>query len=78
MQINPENYQSQPPLPEVVPEAHTDSSVHLTTFVLLFFCNLLNSGLIDVASCAGPSGSRTVSNARDGAAGELAVESPLT
>jgi len=45
---------------------------------LLFFCNLLNSGLIDVASCAGPSGSRTVSDARDGAAGEPAVESPLT
>lgn len=78
MQTNPENYQSRPPLPEVVPEAHTDSSVHLTTFVLLFFCNLLNTGLIDVALCAGPSGSRTVSNARDGAAGELAVESPLT
>ena len=36
IQINPENYQSRPPLPEVVPVAHTDSSVHLTTFVLLF------------------------------------------
>ena len=31
MQINPENYQSRPPLPEDVPLAHTDSSVHLTS-----------------------------------------------
>ena len=36
VQINPKNYQSRPPLPEVAPEAHTDSSVPLTTFALLF------------------------------------------
>ena len=34
VQITLENYQSRPPLPDVVPEAHTDSSVHLTSFVL--------------------------------------------
>ena len=34
MQVNPENYQSRPPLPEDVPLAHTDSSVHLTSFAL--------------------------------------------
>ena len=34
MQINPENYQSRPPLPEDVPLAHTDSSVHPASFVL--------------------------------------------
>ena len=34
VQINPENYQSRPPLPEDVPLAHTNSSVHLTSFVL--------------------------------------------
>ena len=36
VQINPKNYQSRPPLPEVAPKAHTDSSVPLTTFALLF------------------------------------------
>ena len=36
MQINPENYQSRPPLPEDVLLAHTDSSVTLTGFALLF------------------------------------------
>ena len=36
VQINLENYQSWPPLPEVALVAHTDSSVHLTTFALLF------------------------------------------
>ena len=40
MQINPENYQSRPPLPEDVPLAHTDSSVHLTSFDLYFDLNL--------------------------------------
>ena len=34
VQINPENYQSRPPLPEDVPLAHTNSSVHLTSFAL--------------------------------------------
>ena len=34
--INPENYQSRPPLPEVAPLAHSDSSVDLTSFVLHF------------------------------------------
>ena len=37
VQINPENYQSRPPLPEGAPLAHTDSSVNLTIFAL-FFC----------------------------------------
>ena len=41
VQINPKNYQSRPPLPDVVPEAHTDSSVHLTSFVLRFCLNRL-------------------------------------
>ena len=36
MQINPEHYQSRPPLPEDVPLVHTDSSVILTDFALLF------------------------------------------
>ena len=34
VQINPQNYQSRPPLSEDVPLAHTDSSVDLTSFVL--------------------------------------------
>ena len=34
VQINPENYQSRPLLPEDVPVAHTDASVDLTPFVL--------------------------------------------
>ena len=56
VQINPENYQSRPSLPKVMPEAHIDSSVHLTTFALLF-CSieLSNPQLIIVGSCAGPS-----------------------
>ena len=40
MQINPKNYQSRPPLPKDVPLAHTDSSVHLTSFDLYFDLNL--------------------------------------
>ena len=53
MQINPANYQSRPPLSEVVPEAHTDSSVHLTTFALLF-CSieLLDLRLIMIVFCS--------------------------
>ena len=39
MQNNPKNYQSRPPLPEDVPLAYTDSSVHLTSFVLYFGSN---------------------------------------
>ena len=39
VQINPENYQSRPLLPEVVPVAHTDSSVHLTNFALVIMPN---------------------------------------
>ena len=35
--INPENYQSRPPLPEDVPLAHTDSSVNLTFFSFALF-----------------------------------------
>ena len=43
VQIDPENYQSRPSLPEDVPLAHTDSSVNLTTFALLFcLIELLN------------------------------------
>jgi hypothetical protein len=52
VQINPENYQSRPPLPEDVPLAHTDSSVHLTSFVLhLGSIGLLDPRLIAVVSC---------------------------
>ena len=52
MQINPENYKSRPPLPEDVPLAHTDSSVHLTSFVLHFGSNEpLDLWLIAVVSC---------------------------
>ena len=36
VQINLDHYQSRPPLPEDVSLAHTDSSVHLTSFVLYF------------------------------------------
>ena len=36
VQINPENYQSRPPLPEDVSLAHTDSSVDLTSFCFAF------------------------------------------
>ena len=79
VQINPENYQRKPPLPEVVPEAHTDSSVHLTTFALLFCCiELLNPRLIFAGSCVGSSVSQTISDAREGTADEPAVESPRT
>jgi hypothetical protein len=31
IQIDPKKYQSRPPLPEVVPGAQSDSSVHLIT-----------------------------------------------
>ena len=52
VQINPENYQSRPPLPEDVPLAHTDSSVHLTSFALYFDLKLpLDLGLIVDESC---------------------------
>ena len=40
VQINPKKYQSRPPLPEDVPLAHTDSSVPLTYFCLLFWFGL--------------------------------------
>ena len=53
MQINPENYQSRPPLPEDVPLAHTDSSVHLiSSFTLYSVLKLpLDPCLIVVESC---------------------------
>ena len=52
LQINLENYQNRPPLPDVVPEAHTNSSVHLTSFVLhLGSIGLLDPRLIAVVSC---------------------------
>ena len=76
VQIDPNNYQSMPPLPEVVPEAHIESSVHLNAFVLLFSLIKFYLELIIDDSCVGPSGSRTVSEACDGTAGELAVDSP--
>ena len=80
VQINLENYQSWPPLPEVAPVAHTDSSVHLTTFALLF-CSieLLDLRLITIVFLfAGPSASRTASDVHDGAADEPSVESART
>ena len=73
MQINPENYQSRPPLPEGAPLAHTDSSVNLTTFALLFcLIELLDFRLMmvvfvrrsivqsDGVRCLGQGGGRTV------------------
>ena len=52
MQINPENYQSRPPLLEDVPLAHTDSSGHLTSFALYSILKLpLDPCLIVVDSC---------------------------
>ena len=46
MQIDPEKYQGRPPLPEVVPGAQSDSSVHLIT--LSFQVQLLGLDLFDV------------------------------
>ena len=49
MQIDPEKYQSSPPLLEVVPGAQSDSSVHQST--ALFFClliQLLRLNLINI------------------------------
>ena len=79
VQINPENYQSRPPLPEDVPLAYTDSSVHLTSFILFWF-EIAVGSLFD-RSCiffAGPSASRTASDVQERAADELAVESVRT
>ena len=79
VQINPENYQSRPPLPEDVPLVHTDSSVNLTTFSLLFcLIELLDFGLMKVVFCAGPSASRTASDVQDRAVDEPAVDSGRT
>ena len=75
MQINPENYQSRPPLPEDVPLAHTDSSVNLTTFSLLF---CLIERLMKVVFCAGLSASRTASDVRGQMVDEPAVDSGST
>ena len=80
MQINPENYQNRPPLPEDVPLAHTDSSVHLTSFCLVFWFKIAVGSLFD-RNCilfAGPSASRTVSDVQDQVADEPAVESVRT
>ena len=73
MQINPENYQSRPLLPEDAPLVHTDSSVNLTTFALLFcLIELLDFRLMmvvfvrrsigqpDGVRCLGQGGGRTV------------------
>ena len=80
MQINPKNYQSRPPLPEDMPLAHTDSSVHLTSFALYFVLKLLLEPYLNVAvSCfAGPLASRTASDVQERAADEPAVESVRT
>ena len=79
VQINPENYQSRPPLPEGAPLAHTDSSVNLTTFSLLFcLIELLDFGLMKVVFCAGPSASRTASDVQGRVADEPAVDSTMT
>ena len=79
-QINSENYQSRPPLSEDVPLVHTDSSVDLTTFSLLFcLIELLDfRQMMVVIWCAGPSASRTVSDVQDRAADEPAIESTRT
>ena len=79
VQINPENYQSRPPLPEDVPLAHTDSSVNLSSFSFaLFLVRVVGSSTDD--GCfwyAGPSASWTASDVQDRAA-EPAVESTRT
>ena len=80
VQINPENYQSRPPLPEDVPLAHTDSSVHLTSFCLIFRFEIAVGSLFD-RSCilfAGPSASQMASDVQDRAADEPVVESVRT
>ena len=81
VQINPENYQSRPPLPEDVPLAHTDSRVNLwlPLFFALFLVRVVGSSTDD--GCfwyAGPSASRTASNVQDRAADEPTVESTRT
>ena len=79
MQINPENYQSRPPLPEDVPLAYTDSCVHLTSFALFWF-EIAVGSLFD-RSCiffVGPSASRTASDVQERAADEPAVDSVRT
>ena len=80
VQINPENYQSRPPLPEDVPLMHTNSSVNLTSFsFVLFLVRVIGSSTND--GCfwyAGPSASRTASDVQDRAADEPAVESTRT
>ena len=40
MQINPDHYQSRPPLPDIVPTTQVDSSVHLEA--LLFILDVSN------------------------------------
>ena len=80
VQINPKKYQSRPPLPEDVPLAHTDSSVHLTSFCLIFRFEIAVGSLFD-RSCilfAGPSASRTRSNVGGRTSDEPAVESIRT
>ena len=80
MQINPENYQSRPPLPEDVPLAHTDSSVHLTSFALYSGLELPLDSFADRSWIlfAGRSASWTASDIQERAADELAVESVRT
>ena len=52
VQINLKNYKSRPPLPEDVPLAHTDSSMHLTSFALYFGSKLpLDPCLTAIVSC---------------------------
>ena len=80
VQINPENYHSGPPLPEVAPLAHIDSSVNLTSFSFVLFLvrvigSLTNDGCFWYA---GPSASRTASDVQNRAADEPAVESTRT
>ena len=60
-----------------MPLVHTDSSVHLTSFCLVFWFKIAVGSLFD-RNCilfAGPSASRTVSDVQDRTADELAIES---
>ena len=76
VQINPENYQSRPPLPEDMPLVHTDSSVHLTSFAL--YLKLPLDPYFDRSLFAGPSASRTASDVQERVVDEPAVESVRT
>ena len=84
MQINPDHYQSRPPLPDIVPTTQVDSSVHLEALLFIlddWYLNLID--MIFVCSTGPTSGngedrSQTISAPLDGADDEPQVESSET